>query len=196
MRVIAGNARGQRLKAPKGREVRPTADRVKEALFNLIAAELEGARVLDLFAGTGNLAIEALSRGAAQAILVDSSPASMRLIRENLKRLHFTERADTWVAPVSRVLRAMARRSESFDIIFLDPPYGQRLIEETLALIARGKLLRETGIIVAEHSVRDEIGARYDSLARRDQRRYGDTLLSFFRLDEASLEQGNSAHGQ
>ena len=196
MRIIAGNARGQRLKAPKGRDVRPTADRVKEALFNLIAAKLEGARVLDLFAGTGNLAIEALSRGAAQAILVDSSTASMRLIRKNLERLRFTERADTWVAPVSRVLRAMARRSDCFDIIFLDPPYGQRLVEETLTLIARGKLLRETGVVVAEHSVRDEIDALYDSLVRCDQRRYGDTFLSFFRLDEASLEQGNSTHGQ
>src|SRR5215216_7076393 len=130
MRVIAGNARGRRLKAPKGREVRPTADRVKEALFSLLARDLTGARVLDLFAGTGSLGIEALSRGAAQAVLVDSLAPAAKMIRENLHELGFTERATIWTAPVARTLRSMGRRGEIFDVIFLDPPYGHKLVED------------------------------------------------------------------
>lgn len=181
MRIIGGSARGRRLKAPKGRALRPTAARVKEALFNILPHDLSGAKVLDLFAGTGNVTIEALSRGAAEAILVDASAESTKTIRENLRRLDLTDRAKVWNTPVNRALRLLGGRRETFDLIFLDPPYDQRLVETTLRTVSRGGLLRQTGTMIAEHSIREAIAARYDGLELSDQRRYGDTLLSFFK---------------
>jgi 16S rRNA (guanine966-N2)-methyltransferase len=180
MRVIGGNARGRRLKVPTGRTLRPTAAKVKEALFNILPHDLSGARVLELFAGTGNLTIEALSRGAAEAILVDSSAESGKVIRENLHRLQLTDRTKVWITPVARALRLLARRGETFDMIFLDPPYERKWMGSTLKSIAEGRLLRESGVLVAEHSIREQVEPRYNSLALRDQRRYGSTLLSFF----------------
>ena len=180
MRVIGGNARGRRLKVPRGKTLRPTAARVKEALFNILPHDLSGTKVLELFAGTGNVTIEALSRGAAEAILVDSSAQSGKAIRENLHRLHLADRTKVWITPVARALRLLARRGETFDMIFLDPPYEHHWIGATLKIIGEGRLLRETGVLVAEHSIREKVEPSYDSLALRDQRRYGSTLLSFF----------------
>ena len=182
MRVIGGNARGRRLKVPKGQTLRPTAGRVKEALFNILPHDLSGTKVLDLFAGTGNVTIEALSRGAAAAILVDSSVESGKAIRENLRRLHLTDRTKVWIMPVARALRFLARHGETFDLIFLDPPYDCKWIDRT-PIIARGRLLRESGMLIAEHSIREKVEPCYDSLALHDQRRYGRTLLSFFKQE-------------
>ncbi len=197
MRIIGGHAGGRRLKAPKGQALRPTAARVKEALFNILPRDLSGAKLLDLFAGTGNLTIEALSRGAAEAILIDSSIESGRIIRENLRRVRFFNRAKVWITPVARALRLLARRGESFDLIFLDPPYEHRMIETTLKIIAKGSLLRPSGVLIAEHSIREELQRCYDSLLLHDQRRYGSTLLSFFRqAPNTNLpSQGPSDHG-
>jgi 16S rRNA (guanine966-N2)-methyltransferase len=181
MRVIGGNVRGQRLKVPKGQTLRPTAARVKEALFDILPHDLSGTTVLDLFAGTGNLTIEALSRGAAAAILVDASVESGKAIRENLRRLHLTDRTKVWIMPVSRALRLLARRGELFDLIFLDPPYDYNWIDRTLKIIAQGRLLRESGVLIAEHSIHEKVEPRHDSLALHDQRRYGSTMLSFFK---------------
>jgi 16S rRNA (guanine966-N2)-methyltransferase len=183
MRVIGGNARGRRLKVPKGQPVRPTAAKVKESLFNILARDLPGAKILDLFAGTGNLTIEALSRGAAEAILVDSSVESGKAIRENLRRLHLTDRTKVWITPVTRAAHLLARRGETFDMIFLDPPYERNWVGATLKVIARGGLLRQTGVLIAEHSIREQLESRYDSLVLHDQRRYGSTLVSFFQRD-------------
>jgi 16S rRNA (guanine966-N2)-methyltransferase len=183
MRVIGGNARGRRLKVPKDQPVRPTAAKVKESLFNILARDLPGAKILDLFAGTGNLTIEALSRGAAEAILVDSSVESGKAIRENLRRLHLTDRTKVWITPVTRAAHLLARRGETFDMIFLDPPYERNWVGATLKVIARGGLLRQTGVLIAEHSIREQLESRYDSLVLHDQRRYGSTLVSFFQRD-------------
>lgn len=180
MRVIGGNARGRHLKVPKGQTLRPTAARVKEALFNILPHDLSGTKVLDLFAGTGNLSIEALSRGAAAATLVDSSAASGKAIRENLDRLGLTDRTQLWIMPVPRALRLLERRGETFDLIFLDPPYECNWIGRTLRLIGQGRLLGQSGVLIAEHSLRERVEPIYDSLALYDQRRYGSTRLSFF----------------
>ena len=185
MRVVGGLAKGRRVKAPKGHTLRPTADRVKEALFNILPHDLSGYRVLDLFAGTGNLSLEALSRGAAEAFLVDESRGARKAIEENLRALGFKEQAHVWTAPVIRVLRMLGRKGERFDLIFLDPPYEKNLIEPALRAIAKQALLRQTGTAIAEHSVREKIEERYASLVLRDQRRYGTTLLSFFGFDQA-----------
>jgi 16S rRNA (guanine966-N2)-methyltransferase len=188
MRVIGGERKGRRLLVPKGQAVRPTAARVKESLFNILPHNFSGMKVLDLFAGTGNLSIEALSRGAAKAVLVDASARSATTIRENLRRLGLTARTEVWVAPAPRALKSLANRGEVFDMIFLDPPYDQGLVEASLKLLGRGMLLGDTGTIVAEHSTREVVSSRYGSLVLNDQRRYGDTLLSFFKRDMKNPE--------
>ena len=188
MRVIGGNARGRRLKVPKGQAVRPTSDRVKEALFNILPHDLSGIRLLDLFAGTGNVSIEAISRGAAEAILIDSSEKSGKVIRENLRSVGFTDRASIRIAPVSRALRSLALRGETFDMIFLDPPYQRNCIKACLEAIASGDLLRAFGTLVVEHSAREQPQAEYGSLVLKDQRKYGDTCLSFFEHKAATIQ--------
>lgn len=180
MRVIGGKDKGRRLKAPKGSALRPTAARVKEALFNILPHDLTGLKVLDLFAGTGNLAIEALSRGAAEVILVDASPESGKVIRENLRKLHLCGRSKVWITPVFRSVRLLSQRGETFDVVFLDPPYERHWVGQTVAMIAEAGLLRASGILVAEHSLKETIEERFGSLVIRDRRRYGDTVLSFF----------------
>jgi len=180
MRVIGGSAKGRRLKVPKNRDVRPTAARVKEALFNILPHDLAGLEILDLFAGTGNITIEALSRGALAATLVEVSADALRAIRENLQRLGVADRCRLLNMPANRALRSLERQHAAFDLIFLDPPYGRGLVERTLALIAQTALLRNQGVIIAEHSVRDRVDNHYGELALRDRRRYGDTLVSFF----------------
>jgi 16S rRNA (guanine(966)-N(2))-methyltransferase RsmD len=179
---------------PKGQSLRPTAGRVKEALFNILRRELSGAKVLDLFAGTGNVSIEALSRGAAAALLVDSSPESAKAIRENLRRLDLGNRTEIWTVPVLRAVKQLARRGETFDFIFLDPPYEQNCVGSTLKAIAEGDLLRPAGILVAEHSIREKLQGRYGSLVAYDQRKYGSTLLSFFRTQAPNTNEGSHHH--
>ena len=144
MRVITGSARGRRLKTPKDEHVRPTTDQVKEAVFNILRDSVEGRRVLDLFAGTGQLGIEALSRGAKEAVFVDASPASIKLVKENLALCGFE----------AQVLHTDAlsylRRCGRFDLIFLDPPYDSDLYEKTLESINLFDILTEGGIIITE----------------------------------------------
>jgi len=196
MRVIGGNARGRQLKVPKGQSLRPTAGRIKESLFDILPHDLSGAKVLDLFAGTGNLTIEALSRGAAEAILVDSSAQSAKAIRENLRRLGSAKRAKLWAMPATRALRTLARQGETFDLIFIDPPYERQLIEPSLKIIDKETLLRDSGVLIAEHSVREKITLYLENLNLTDQRRYGSTMLSFFRpiTHTESIIQGSLHH--
>ena len=184
MRIIGGTARGRRLKAPKGSAIRPTADRVREALFNILPRDLSGQRVLDLFAGSGSLSLEALSRGAASALLVDDSAEAAGLIRRNLETLGFADRARIWSQPVGKALSRLTAEGAAYDAIFLDPPYDHGWVEKALTMISRGRVLEAGGIAVAEHSMRERIEERYGELTRRDRRRYGDTVLSFFGCDD------------
>jgi len=187
MKVIGGAARGRKLKVPKGLGVRPTAARVKESLFNILPHDFSGLRVLDLFAGSGNVSIEALSRGAVEAVLVDESARCAAAIRDNLTRLELNRRAQIWVAPVARSIRKLDRAGEKFDLIFLDPPYDKGWVSTTLEAIGRSSLLNPAGIIVVEHSGREAIKPSYGDLILNDRRRYGDTSLSFYRRQEAEI---------
>ena len=180
MRIIGGRAKGRRLKAPKGQALRPTSARVKEALFNILPHDLSGWRILDLFAGTGNVSLEALSRGAAEALLVDASRSAARAIQENLRSLGFAAKSGVWTAPVLRSLRVLARQRRKFDLIFLDPPYEKDLVKSVMGILAETEILAESGVIVVEHSIRESVEQTYGKVALRDQRRYGTTLLSFF----------------
>jgi len=147
MRVISGSARGRRLKELQGMDTRPTTDKVKESLFNIIQFEIEGRRVLDLFGGTGQLGIEALSRGAARCTIVEQRRDAVALVRENVKACQFQEQTHIVQGDA---LSFLASCREKFDVILLDPPYGVGLLEKSLEAIQKFDILAEHGIIVCE----------------------------------------------
>ena len=183
MRVIGGTARGRRLAAPKGERVRPTADRVKEALFSILTSllgNLQGLRVLDIFAGTGNLGIEALSRGCGEAVFIDSHRESAAVIRQNLTQLGLSDRSRVIVKDAVSALQGLDGNSAPFHIIFLDPPYRQGLPEKILALLSTSSLVGGETIIVAESDSGEELPDGFSPLRRFDRRVYGDTALTFF----------------
>ena len=178
MRVITGKARGVQLKTPDGMLTRPTTDRVKEALFSIIHFEIPGARVLDLFGGTGQLGIEALSRGAKSAVFVDAGEAACKLIRENLKRTKFEQEGKV---VRSDYLDYLKRTREQFDIIFLDPPYAEVFLENALKQITEFDILRSGGIIIAERPLGKELPWEFEGFERSRDYKYGNTLLAVYR---------------
>ena len=178
MRVITGKARGVQLKTPEGLTTRPTTDRVKEALFSIIQFEIPGARVLDLFGGTGQLGIEALSRGAKSATFVDAGEPACRLIKENLRRTKME--ADGKVVR-SDYLDYLKRCREEYDIIFLDPPYAEVFLENSLKQIAEIDILRSGGIIVAERPLGKDLPWEFEGFTRSKDYKYGKTLLTIYR---------------
>ncbi len=186
MRVIAGSAKGRRLAAGRGLAVRPTADKVKGALFNILASRftLESAHLLDLFAGSGALGIEALSRGATAVTFVEQSTTSARVLRDNLQRCGFSERARVLQLSVQRALAQLSRAGTCFDGVFADPPYGQGLVERTLMDLAAHGSTKPGGWVVVEHHVDEAPAAAYAPLRLTQARRYGKTGLALFVAEE------------
>ena len=180
MRVITGKARGINLKTPEGLQTRPTADRVKEALFSIIQFDIPGARVLDLFGGTGQRGIEALSRGAKSATFVDASNTACNLIRENLKRTRLQEESRVIC---SDYLAFLGRCSEKYDIIFLDPPYAEVFLENALNRITEIDILQSGGIIITERPLEKELSMDFPGYSRSKDYKYGKVLLTIYRKD-------------
>ena len=180
MRVITGKARGVALKTPDGMQTRPTADRVKEALFSIIQFEIPCARVLDLFGGTGQLGIEALSRGAQSAVFVDASEKACALIKENLKR---TKLQDCGKVIRSDYMEYLDRCREKFDIVFLDPPYAEVFLENALKRLSEIDILQSGGIIIAERPLDKELPWVFPGFTRSKDYKYGKTLLTIYRRD-------------
>ena len=178
MRVITGIARGRKLRSPDGYDVRPTTEVTKEAMFSILQFELEGARVLDLFAGTGQLGIEALSRGAKSSVFVDAGSEACRLVRENLQRTGLTSQAQVVQADY---LQFLARCQGPFDIIFLDPPYAEVFLENALEKISEIDILGNRGIMVTERPVGKELAYHFPGLERSRDYKYGKTLITIFR---------------
>ena len=178
MRVITGKARGVTLKTPEGLTTRPTTDRVKEALFSIIQFEIPGAAVLDLFGGTGQLGIEALSRGAKSCVFVDAGEPACRLIRENLKRTKLE--ADAKVVR-SDYLEYLKRCRETYGIILLDPPYAEVFLENALKCITEIDILQSGGIIVAERPLGKDLPWEFPGYQRSRDYKYGNTLLTVYR---------------
>ena len=178
MRVITGKARGVALKTPDGLKTRPTADRVKEALFSIIQFDLPGAKVLDLFAGTGQLGIEALSRGAASAVFVDAQDSACNLVKENLRRTKLTEQASV---VRSDYLVFLSNCHEKFDFVFLDPPYAEVFLENALKKITEIDILQSGGIIVAERPLDKELPYIFEGFTRSKDYKYGKVLLTLYR---------------
>lgn len=178
MRVITGKARGVQLKTPDGMLTRPTTDRVKEALFSIINFDIPGAKVLDLFGGTGQLGIEALSRGAKSAVFVDTREEACKLIRENLKRTRLERDAKV---VRSDYLDYLGRCREQYNIIFLDPPYAEVFLENALKRITEIDILQSDGIIVTERPLGKELPWEMEGYARSRDYKYGKTLLTIYR---------------
>ena len=178
MRVITGKARGVQLKTPEGLVTRPTTDRVKEAMFSIIQFDIPGTKVLDLFGGTGQLGIEALSRGAESAVFVDAGDAACKLIKENLRRSKLENQA--------RVVRAdylqfLSETKEKFGIILLDPPYSEVFLENSLNRISEIDILQTNGIIVTERPFDKALDWDFPGFSRSRDYKYGKTLITIFR---------------
>ncbi len=182
MRVIAGSAGGVRLRAPEGMKTRPTIERVKEAIFSSVHFRLPGMRVLDLFAGTGQMGIEALSRGAAQAVFVDHRSEAVGLVRENLRRTRLEDRADVCCMDYEAFLRS---GPGPFDLILLDPPYAEKFLENALKIISEIDILANDGIIITERSADTSLADDFPGLIRQKDRRYGTVCITMFRKDDA-----------
>ncbi len=180
MRVIAGIAKGRKLMVPKGRGIRPTADRAREALFSILGGRVEGARVLDLYAGSGSLGIEALSRGASLAVFIDDDRSSIQAIEENLGRADLREKAEVRQIKVGIALEWLRERGEVFDLIFLDPPYKISVTELREVFENLQDSLGAQGVAILEHSSRRSIPDIFGGLQRFLFKRYGDTALSFY----------------
>ncbi len=181
MRIIAGSARGRPLKGPKGADpIRPTADRVRETIFNLLGQWMDGLAVLDLYAGTGALGLEAVSRGARQAVLVDQHREAVALCRANTEALGFGDRVEVVATPVDRALARLGREGRAFDLVFADPPYAARAVPAILEQVDRLGLLAPGGRLCVEHDKREEAADSSGGLARDDQRTFGDTRVSLY----------------
>lgn len=191
MRVIGGSSRGRRLHTPRGLSVRPTSDKVKEALFNILAGmlgPLDECVVLDIFAGTGNLGIEALSRGAKSAVFIDSSRDSTAIISKNLSLTGFTDRSRVILKDFSHALGKLESAGDVFQLIIIDPPYQKGLTEKCLELLQKSSIIDERTVVIAEFSSREEIADCHGSLQQIDKRVYGDTALAFF----TTLQKGSN----
>lgn len=199
VRVVAGRAGSLRLKTVPGQRTRPTTDRVKESVFGILGEACLEARVLDLFAGTGSLGIEALSRGAARAVFVELDRGAARVLRDNLRSTGFTQQATILVKDVLTALRTPAVREQSagFDLVLLDPPYGTGQLAEALEVLGRADAPLAAGaLVVAEHSNHEVPPNEVGSLALWRRKRYGETVVSFYRRTTAGAERSGDEGGE
>ena len=178
MRVISGSARGAKLKTIDGNDTRPTTDKVKGAIFNILANEIYGKKVLDLYAGSGGLGIEALSRGAELAVFTENSTAAAEIIKKNLEHTKLLDKAKILKNDVFSVIK---NATEKFDLIFLDPPYAKELAGATIKAIAEAKILADGGIIIAETDEGQPVPDRVGDLELYDKRKYGRVNINFYK---------------
>ncbi|MBR3057365.1 MAG: 16S rRNA (guanine(966)-N(2))-methyltransferase RsmD [Clostridiales bacterium] len=181
-RVVAGKCRGMILEAPKGDSTRPTTDKVKEALFSSIQNRVVASAFLDVFSGTGQMAIEALSRGAESAVLIDQAGKSMQVIKRNLEKTHLEDTARTLKMPFAEALRLLGKEEAQFDIIFMDPPYAMadKYAATASELIKKYDLLRKDGIFIVESDANTLINENVTNMTFLKSCKYGSTLITFF----------------
>ncbi|MCX8011543.1 MAG: 16S rRNA (guanine(966)-N(2))-methyltransferase RsmD [Desulfobacterota bacterium] len=182
MRVTGGKLKGRRLYTGKIKGLRPSSEKIREAIFNILTPFLTGDAVLDLFAGTGSLGIEALSRGMEEGVFVECNSAVIALLKKNIEGCQLSNQAEILKIPVSKALRVLKAREKKFKLIFLDPPYQERLVEKTLLELNKAEILISEGIIVAEHFIKEAVGEIYGKLRIIDRRQYGQSVVSFFFL--------------
>jgi 16S rRNA (guanine966-N2)-methyltransferase len=182
MRISGGRLSSRRLKAGSNKKFRPTSSRVKNSIFNILPQNLAGARVLDLFAGSGSLGIEALSRNAESVVFIDQSRESFRLIKDNLRKVGLIEKGIVLNKKVSPAIKQLSNEGRRFDLVLMDPPYNKGLADKTLSLLAGSDVLDPESMVVVEHAKREGIEKKYSDLVMKDQRKYGDTRVSFFEM--------------
>ncbi|KWX82318.1 DNA methyltransferase [Paenibacillus riograndensis] len=196
MRVVSGSAKGRPLKSVPGTGTRPTTDKVKEAMFSMIGPYFDGGAALDLFAGTGGLGIEALSRGMDQAVFVDMEQKSIDTVRANLKAAKVEAQAEVYRNDAGRALSALEKRGRSFDLVFLDPPYRLKHGNELMLAMVQKGLLREDAVIVLEHESSYEYPEVIPGFRRTRQAVYGETAVSIYKYEASSQEgTGNAKEG-
>ena len=184
MRVISGKARGLKLNTPKNDDVRPTTDRVKESLFNMINSYIMESDILDLFAGTGSLGIECLSRGANQCIFVDNSKESINIVKSNIKKARVENESIVLNLDFKSAINSLSSKNKQFDVIFMDPPYYKNMFSDALSAVDNNNLLKEDGIIVVEHDTVDKFPDNMGRLYKSREKKYGNTTLTFYKLEE------------
>ena len=180
LRIISGTARGIRIQTPDTVKTRPTLDRVKESVFDILMPYIAETSVLDLFAGSGNLGIEALSRGAGSAVFVDESKICRTIISENLKKTRFTGQSLILTMDVFRALRFLKEKQKKFDLIFMDPPYNMNFLVKTLQIADDFDIISEGGILACEHHEAERSPEKVGSLEKKRSKIYGDTVFSFY----------------
>ena len=184
MRIIGGDAKGRIIYSPKQGQMRPTSDGIKESLFNILHTP-SGKSFVDLFAGSGNVGLEALSRGAAKVAFVEKNAVMINAIKRNLRELSLGGEYEILAMEAAKGIRKLLNRGERPDFLFADPPYERGFVREIFHYLSSGTLLSEDGVLIIQHSVRENLDAHYtDDFILTDQRRYGDTHLSFFKIRE------------
>lgn len=185
MRIISGTCRGRKLIPLKGRNIRPTSDRVRESVFNIIGLKVRYAQILDLFAGTGAFGIECLSRGANNAMFVDIAQTSCDIISQNIELCKLSSQSEVFKCDASRSNLPAKIASTQFDLIFMDPPYERGFVEKILENNSLMQCCGVNTLIILEHSLKENIPNNLEKLDIHDQRQYGKTLISFFKLKES-----------
>lgn len=187
MRVIAGICRGMKLKAPQGTKTRPTADRVKESLFNIISNKkiFDECKVLDICAGSGSLGIESLSRGALSCSFIEQDRIVCEVLKQNLSYTKLENNAELLTMEAYKALKLLSGRGSKFDLVFFDPPYESGIYESTAELLCKLGLLADNSLLIAECSARIHLSERLGTLIKTDRRVYGDTALVFFSMEAA-----------
>ena len=185
MRVIGGKAKGKKLKFPKlskNKKIRPLTDQAREALFNILVTQVEGCKFLDLFAGTGAVGIEALSRGAAISFFVEANKKVVDVIRDNLEITGFSDQSEVYSLDVLRAVKLFDNKKAAFDLIFIGAPYGSPILEETLKALSTASIINSKSIIIAEHRSNHKLSDSYNELKVYRESKYGDTVLSFYKV--------------
>ncbi len=182
MRIIGGDAKGRTIYSPKQSQIRPTSDGIKESLFNILH-ETSGESFVDLFAGCGSVGLEALSRGAATVVFVEKNAAMVNAIKRNLRELSLGGEYEILAMEAAKAIRKLQNRGESVDIIFADPPYERGFVREIFRSLRDGNILSEDGVLIIQHSLRENVDAQHTGdFILTDRRRYGDTHLSFLKI--------------
>lgn len=180
MRIISGALKGRKLRPPKGKDIRPTSDKVREAIFSILFSRVEDAAVADIFAGTGAMGMEALSRGAAEAVFIDKSLQAISLVKENLQAMGLEARSQVLRCDIVRNPDRLARFQSLLDIVFVDPPYKNPEFEAILGALESSGAVKQDGLVIFEHGLREKPEKSYGRFKLADQRKYGKTLVSFF----------------
>lgn len=189
MRVVAGERKGLRLKAAPGNTTRPTTDKVKESLFNIIGPFFDGGTVLDLFAGSGGLGIETLSRGADNGVFIEKDRKAYAVLKENIEKCHYEERAEVYCNDAIRAVKALLKRDITFDYLFVDPPYAKMDYYNLVEVLVENGKVSNSAIIICEHAKEVKLPTSYSDFSLQRQELYGSSYISIYRKVEEEGEE-------